>query len=360
MNRTFEPYLTIVQDTSRLEQIQSQDTSLLPLATDSVNSSLVRSEEEIMSLFEATNRREKTRDSLESLPPPVALRAVQPEEARIVHLDSNHIIFSYQDADNWPARFDMQPPNQMLSPVRKNEDFFIYTSTNKPSESIPVSTQRSGIGTPDWFLIVFALVLILLARLRLFYGKFLVPVLSSTVNFQTAHTLYRNKNLLYQRASLGLTAVFVLIMPLFLLQVINHYDWPTQGINNHLLYLVLMGLILAWYGLKFLVTWLVGYFSGTLRIFEEYFHSFELSSRSLGIFLIPLTILLAYGRFNLDSALILTSLFVILSLYILRIFRLFSLFVSKSVSVSYSILYLCALEILPLLVLFRLLVPLEG
>ena len=39
--------------------------------------------------------------------------------------------------------------------------------------------------------------------------------------------------------------------------------------------------------------------------------------------------------------------------YLIRVFRLFLIFIKRNISIFYLILYLCALEILPVLIVFR-------
>jgi hypothetical protein len=235
-------------------------------------------------------------------------------------------------------------------------DFFIYENIPDPGKDLKPPTLQSN-STPDWFLIIFIAVFIQIARIRLFYGKFITPILSSLVNYQSAHTLFRNKNLLYQRASNGFSFVFFLITALFLLQVTQYYSLNPFNFPDYFNYGLLVGVLAFWYAIKYIVIVFVGSVSGTRAIFMEYFHTLALSTRSIGLFLVPVTLLLAYAKFNLTEICIYLGFAIILGAYFLRTFRLFSLFVTKSISLSYSILYLCGLEILPMLVLFRIIVP---
>jgi len=124
------------------------------------------------------------------------------------------------------------------------------------------------------------------------------------------------------------------------------------------LYLIIAGLVMLWYFIRFMVTMLVGFISNANKLFREYFHVIALSVRSSGLFLIPVTLILAYLRTPHLMIFTYIGFFIIGAAYILRVVRLFDLFITKRISLLYSILYLCALEILPTLVIYRLVFPL--
>jgi hypothetical protein len=63
--------------------------------------------------------------------------------------------------------------------------------------------------------------------------------------------------------------------------------------------------------------------------------------------------MLAYTAVVPENFLLGAGIAILLVFYLLRTFRLFLIFLKRNISVLYLILYLCALEILPVLILIR-------
>ncbi len=318
------------------------------------------SPEEIQLILERGERRDQLIDSIETARSSVPAAPVNPQPVLPVvrYLEPGHLIFAFDSADHWPEMyFQKHPVVHRADTAVKGTDFFIYQNRPDPDVTENQISSRAQTSAPDWFLVIFILIFIQLARIRLFFGKFLAPVVKSLVNYQSAHNLYMNKNLLYQGASWGFSFIFFLVVPLFVYQVWDHFEIILFPLPDFLRYLMILGAVLCWYILRYLASLFVGSFSGTKKIFGEYFHTISLSTRNVGLFLIPITLLLAYARFDLSEVLIYAGFTIFFVLYLLRVFRLFRLFISKNISVFYTILYLCALEILPVLILFRIIMP---
>jgi hypothetical protein len=283
--------------------------------------------------------------------------------------ESNSIIFSYDSLADWPNANFLD--NLQLEPMEKasiEADFFIYENREvekdtsqiilvEPKSSV-LNQKETGVAeksNPAWYLIIFLLVLAQLARVRLYYGKFFTPVFYSLVSYKTENNLYRNKNTPFIRFSFGLNTIFFLIAPLFFLQVADFFEISILNYSPVINYLILIGIFIIWYFTKYIVLQLIGYISFTQRLFDEYFFSFSLSVKNIALFLIPVSIFEAYIDTGTNHIFIILGLGIIGLVYLLRVFRLLYLFLIKRFSVLYGILYLCALEILPILILVRIL-----
>ncbi|MDQ1332313.1 MAG: hypothetical protein QG576_347, partial [Bacteroidota bacterium] len=78
-----------------------------------------------------------------------------------------------------------------------------------------------------------------------------------------------------------------------------------------------------------------------------------LSYRMMALVLFILVILLSYTTFFPSKALFLTGFITIAALYLMRIIRLLLIFMKRNISILYLILYLCALEFLPVVTLVK-------
>jgi hypothetical protein len=83
---------------------------------------------------------------------------------------------------------------------------------------------------------------------------------------------------------------------------------------------------------------------------NEYLHNVYVYNKILGIFLLPITFAAFYTSDNMAEILLIAAiLFYIFSL-IFKIIRGFQIIIKNDVFIFYSILYLCTLEILPIII----------
>lgn len=114
-----------------------------------------------------------------------------------------------------------------------------------------------------------------------------------------------------------------------------------------------MGLLAAYYLFQRCAYWLVGYtFAGTEGR-KRWLGGFSATQSFLGLALVPLALLLVF-RPEWCSAVIAISLSAYFIARILFLIKGFRIFYQKIWSLLYFILYLCTLEILPILIIYRL------
>lgn len=143
------------------------------------------------------------------------------------------------------------------------------------------------------------------------------------------------------------------ITGLFAYCVADWYDILPAGFNPMLSICIASGVIVVLVNIRHFMCLAVGNLSGQTDTFNEYivtiYHSYRISS--LVIFIIIL--LLVYST-HIPPQLCIISGFTVLGIfYLYRILRLLFIFIKRGVSISYLILYLCALEILPVLILVK-------
>ena len=122
------------------------------------------------------------------------------------------------------------------------------------------------------------------------------------------------------------------------------------SIKTYSYFFLLTGLF---FGLKSLIFDIIGYVFLTplsLKMAKEsYFNILTI----LGTALFPILIFLIYIPYNLYQIAESISLFICIGACILVIIKLFQIFLHKIVASFYILLYLCTLEILPLIILYR-------
>jgi hypothetical protein len=105
--------------------------------------------------------------------------------------------------------------------------------------------------------------------------------------------------------------------------------------------------------IRHILCFISGRISGEQEVFNEYAVTFYQSYRHLAFIVFIIVILLSYTEFFSIKGLILTGCATFVLLYVIRVIRLFLIFIKRNVSILYLILYLCALEFLPVAVILK-------
>jgi hypothetical protein len=112
-------------------------------------------------------------------------------------------------------------------------------------------------------------------------------------------------------------------------------------------------IVIAAVTLRHLVCHITGSISDQIEVFNEYIITIYLSYRYAAVLLFIISLMILYTDLFNTKSLFLSGLAVIGLAYLIRITRLLMIFIRKSISIFYLILYLCALEFLPVLILLK-------
>lgn len=144
-----------------------------------------------------------------------------------------------------------------------------------------------------------------------------------------------------------------LVIGMFAFYAISFYKISIYGITGIKLYLIGVAVIITAVTLRHFVCIIAGNISDEREVFKEYlvgiYHFYRFTSLFLFIVIIIMTYVLIIPL-NLSFT---TGLFIVGAMYLVRILRLLLIFINANISIFYLILYLCALEILPVLILFK-------
>ncbi len=201
----------------------------------------------------------------------------------------------------------------------------------------------------DWVIGMVIITFVLLIFVRLFYNKYLQGVFSSIFNYKRSHRLYTNKNILTQQSFAILNLIFYLNIGLFLTEAADYFDLKLFDMHPAYLSLLISVLFLAAMVIKYVLTVIVGYIFNKKELFGEYLHNIFLFIKEAGLLLMPFVIVIPFIPHYLVGVIIKIALGGILFLLFMLIIRGLQIIIYKNVSFFYLILYLCVLEILPIL-----------
>ena len=239
--------------------------------------------------------------------------------------------------------------------------------SNKPDEKIIITEKRIEIEPRlkgnklnfDWILGVLLLSFIILGFVRLYFNKYLQSLIKSSISFQESTTMFREKNTLMEKASLLVNLLFLSNISIFVIQLAQFFNIEFGKIKHYYVYLIVFSGLILLYIFRGLTSWFVGFVFLKEKIFKEYFHNVNIYTKNTGLFLFPVVVTLQFLSYEYLAFIIYIGLAGVGVLYILLIQRSFQLINRKNVSVFYMILYLCAFEFAPLLIIYKLLLSLN-
>jgi hypothetical protein len=208
-------------------------------------------------------------------------------------------------------------------------------------------------GTSGWYVFVLLISLSIFAWGKSLYQKYLLQIFNSVYNYQISIQLFRDKNALFRNLSIILQILFPINLGLLIYFLIDFYHF------NHVSEYPIASLgiysfsVFLFFRLK---TWLYKFLGLVFKVQEDFYeiqHHLNIFSQSLGVVLLPFVISMPFLNETFKN-IVLVSLFIIIGAYILLFFfRGFQIVTRKQVSVFFLIIYLCAVEILPVALLIK-------
>ncbi len=220
------------------------------------------------------------------------------------------------------------------------------------------SPQHRENISPDWFFPLVLIVFGVFAWIRMAYNKYFMQMIQAFLNSNLANQIVRDENIFVQRASIYLSIVFNLILALLIYLVSIHYQWNLGDIGNgfgrFMFFLIVVSVA---YTIKFLILKICGWLFEQEREMATYIFNIFIINNILGMVLIPFVVILAYNESIAVSWVLSIPVVLIVLSFGWRLFRGVQIgLASPSFSPLYLFLYLCTLEIAPLLVLIRIIV----
>ncbi|MBN2481363.1 MAG: DUF4271 domain-containing protein [Bacteroidales bacterium] len=201
----------------------------------------------------------------------------------------------------------------------------------------------------DWLTGIGLLIIFLFIWIRIFYGKFFSSLADSILNFQIAAKLYLEKNILTRRVSLILDLIFYVVLTIFIYELIVHFNIPKINITGVYLFGMILGILTAYMLVRIALLHLTGFIFNNRSVFTEYIHHTFIFNKGLGIALFPLILAAFYIPPELTKYVLVAGLAIYLAAFAFKVIRSYKIIKQKDILLYYLILYLCTLEILPLL-----------
>jgi hypothetical protein len=214
-------------------------------------------------------------------------------------------------------------------------------------------TERIQVHHPAWLFITLFVLLGFLAGIRVYYGAILMPTLKSSVSFQVAARIFKDSSVLQKQQDIILYSFYIFSAGLIVYMAEIRFGLEPYGLSGGLLYLFNMAVVAGLFLGRLVIMNVTGFLFNKIGIFREYLYNIFIFNKIIGILLLPLSLFVFYTDGVLMEVFQWIALGAVILILILRLIRGFIFSFKRGVSIFYMFLYLCALEMAPLILLYR-------
>lgn len=215
------------------------------------------------------------------------------------------------------------------------------------------SAEKLQIHQPVWYFFYLFLLAGLVAWIRMYYGNILTQTVQAATNFQATSKMYNSNSQLQRQLDNSLNLIYFLSVPFFLYILEKRMALQPLELTGIWLFLFNMGLLAGLFLIRVVLHNIAGVMFDRISIVREYLYNVFIFNKLLGLAAIPLIFLITYTRGTLQEILFWLTIFVSSGIICMRLIRGLVFSYRKDVSIFYLFLYLCALEISPLVLLYR-------
>lgn len=221
-----------------------------------------------------------------------------------------------------------------------------------PVRRVPVLLRT--VEDRDWIFYFFCGVLLFMAFINLAFSKYLLDLFRVFFNTSMRQKQIREQLSLTPLPSLMLNILFCLNGSIFLFFVMQHY-----GINTGYLaavqILLVAGCIASIYVGKYIIVTLLGWMFDKKQVSEQYLFTVFLVNKVVGIVLLPMALILAYGdRTTREVTLTLTVILLVI-LVIMRLTKGFLSISTLKINLVQYLVYVGAFELIPAMLIYKVL-----
>ena len=215
------------------------------------------------------------------------------------------------------------------------------------------AAEQIQVFHPAWFFYLIFALSGFLAWIISYYGTAVMQTAQASTNYNVTFRMFRDNSVLQKQMDQVLYLFYFLNMAFLLLLFEERYHlhpYALEGITLFIFnFLLLVGIFFA----RIVLLNVAGFLFGRINLFREYLYHIFLYNKIAGICILPLLPLMAYTEGWIKNIFYWIALVLILLIVLLRVARSIVFSFRKDVSIFYMFLYLCALETVPLILLYR-------
>ena len=257
----------------------------------------------------------------------------------------------------WIKAPDPNRPNRFVDSLinlYKVENFdFAAWAKKFPQKSSRFNEGKERLTGETWVIIIILTLLLFFAILKNAFPKELTAIVHSFYNSRSLSQINKEENLLSSWPFLLLFVLFGLTMGMFLYLSGKYFqlEYEYKGFEW---FLILSAMIIGLFALKIVVLRILGFFFGVQRLVKEYVTILYLSYFNAAIIFLPLVIAFSLTPNRYAGIYTYLAILFILMVFVIQFLRAgTNLLSNHHLSKFYLFIYLCALEICPVLILIK-------
>lgn len=216
---------------------------------------------------------------------------------------------------------------------------------------IPISSLDSNYQKSSWFIGILVIILILISKIKISFPRLTPSVLQSYFRLSETNKLYKSKNKRNTVCYTYMNILSTITLSVFIFELGMYYSF-FKGTSPKLL-MFITGVLLIFISFKIFLAKILGFIFRSNDSAREYSFNLLLICKTLGIVLIPFVLSIPFVNFSSISYFLTLGVSIVGISYILVILRGIKILFTKHVSFLYMILYLCALEMVPLVIAYK-------
>lgn len=238
--------------------------------------------------------------------------------------------------------------------IRPRSEFEL-TSTKTTEQKIVLPIREKLTTGTDWLTVVLFSCILLFATIRYSYIKYIKHLFTALVNYPTSIRLLQESSYPASHAAYRLDVVFYLAFSMFIYQVLNIFELASAN-NKFTFFLMVLAAVLVYFTVKKFLYKVVGLMFETNAETDEYVFNLNNSNRTLGLSLLPLVALISFSPMQTPVYVLIAGVVIVVLFQLVLVLRGIFILLRKQFSIFYLFLYLCTLEFLPLLLIYKIVV----
>ena len=212
--------------------------------------------------------------------------------------------------------------------------------------------------TPEWYFFILISLTISLAWIKLIYGRFINDFFSAATNYNSSYRIFREPGIVKKRVGYSLDIIYLFSGGLFLYNLFEFYNIKPFNYSGIHIFVFSLLVLLALIILRLFIMGIISIIFNRKEMISEFIYHFYLYNKMLGLSLMPFLFLIPYTQGILQQIIVYMSFTIVAIVYLYRFVRIFIFLIKNVVFIFYLFLYLCVLEIMPLMVFIKFLLSL--
>ncbi len=250
-------------------------------------------------------------------------------------------------------KLDLKCFNSSSSFLQNNDSIKSHTTSVAGKETALVEQSTLNFQFTDSLFFILLILTTIIAFVKISGRQYYQRISTSVISFAYSNSFIREKNLAYNLYNVLLMVVFFISSAMVLITFSDYFKLHHFFESNWLRFLVSFVFLIVFFAFHTFGYYILSVVSEKRVIFKKYIFFLFNVLRIVG----TVNVFLLFGAIFSENIIQSVFVFLIVTIciiaYLLRLPRIIFLFSENRFSLYYMILYFCALELIPILLLFK-------